>query len=164
MLESDIRFSLPQEHFTLRATALIIQNGKLLVAKHDSVNCYYTVGGGVRAGETTEEAVIREAYEETGLEMETERLVFLYEGFFTHNGRKHHEVGFHYLMKEMPLGIPDGQRTDQEGERLFWLPIDRLENYDLVPAFLKTALKNMPDHPRRIVYRENHLPEKENQP
>ena len=154
MPESNIRFSLPEENFTLRATALILQNGKLLTAKMDSTDCYYTVGGGVQAGETTEEAAIREAYEETGLQLETERLVFLYEGFFTHNGKMHHEVGFHYLMKPLDAEIDDGQQTDQKNERLFWLPIDQLENYNLVPTFLKTALKELPEHTERIVYRE----------
>ena len=50
MPESNIRFSLPEENFTLRATALIIQNEKLLAAKMDFTDCYYTVGGGVQAG------------------------------------------------------------------------------------------------------------------
>ena len=154
MPESNIRFSLPEEQFSLRATALIIRNGKLLVVKHDAIHCYYTVGGGVQAGETTEEAAVREAYEETGLHLEAERLFFVYEGFFSHDGRKHHEVGFHYLMKPLEAEIDDGQQTDQKNERLFWLPIDQLGNYNLVPTFLKTALKELPAHTKRIVYRE----------
>ncbi|QHQ63847.1 NUDIX domain-containing protein [Anaerocolumna sedimenticola] len=43
--------------------------------------CYYTVGGAVKIKETSEEAVIREVYEETGVNFEIDRLVFIQERF-----------------------------------------------------------------------------------
>ena len=45
--------------------------------KSDCHHCFYTVSGGIRENETSESAVIRECYEETGYHFEIDRLVFL---------------------------------------------------------------------------------------
>ena len=37
----------------------------------------------MQLGETAEEACLRELYEETGLQLEIERLAFIHENFFT---------------------------------------------------------------------------------
>jgi len=122
----------------IRAAALIIKDGRLLVAKNTGTP-YYTIGGGVGKYETTEAAAIREVYEETGLKLEVDRLAFINESFFEFDGRKFHEIGFYYLMKDNPdINIPEGSFTDQPPfETLHWLPIDGLKDADLVPPFLK---------------------------
>jgi len=60
------------------ARAIIIEDDKMLVMhrnKHGSQ--YYTlVGGRVQEGETTEQALVREVKEETGLKVISARLVF----------------------------------------------------------------------------------------
>ena len=52
--------------FSLRAAALIIHDNKLLAAKSQDYDCYYTVGGGIRQNESSAMAVLRECFEETG--------------------------------------------------------------------------------------------------
>ncbi|MDF2521347.1 MAG: hydrolase, partial [Clostridia bacterium] len=64
---------------TLRAAALIIKDNKFLAAKSTDYDCYYTVGGGIEINETSEEAVIREVYEETGYRLEIDKLAFVQE-------------------------------------------------------------------------------------
>ena len=68
--------------FSYRVAALIINNNKLLVAKHVNYPCYYTVGGRVKLNETSVEAVVREALEETGFTFEIDKLAFVQERFF----------------------------------------------------------------------------------
>lgn len=82
MKGQDLVFNTKQGSFTYRVAAIIIKDNKLLMAKHEDYPCYYTVGGKVRINETSEEAVIREAYEETGIEFQTDRLSFIQERFF----------------------------------------------------------------------------------
>lgn len=79
----DVGYQNPSGNFSLRAAALIIHDGKLLLAKSDDYDCYYTVGGGIQQNETSSNAVIRECYEETGFHYEIDRLVFIQERFFT---------------------------------------------------------------------------------
>ncbi|MCL2377100.1 MAG: NUDIX domain-containing protein [Defluviitaleaceae bacterium] len=86
-----------------------------LTAGHaDHSGLCYLVGGTVNIHETSEEAVIREVYEEI--------------------------VTNYYLMKAgIHLDIAEGSFTDQPpSETLHWLPLDDLASYNLVPQFLKS--------------------------
>jgi ADP-ribose pyrophosphatase YjhB (NUDIX family) len=56
----------------------IIQNDKILLTKREDFEVWCLPGGAVDAGETIAQAAIREAREETGLEVELTRLVGLY--------------------------------------------------------------------------------------
>ena len=140
----DIRLQSGVARFSLRAAALILQDNQLLVIQNDTARCCYTIGGGVRIGESTEEALLRECREETGLDWQIERLVFVQERFYRAEDIQHHELVFFYLMKPPAVPIPSGQNTDQMDERLCWLSLDQLEDAPLVPAFLKEAMRKLP--------------------
>lgn len=147
----DITISRPDSHFTLRAAALIIDDDRLLSVEHIPTGSCYTIGGRIRVGESSAEAAVREAFEETGHRFEIDRLMFVNEGFFTHDGRSHHEVCFFYLMKPNGAVISSGERTDQVSERLVWLPNAELPTLPLVPHFLRTALQTLPDAPVHLI-------------
>ena len=138
---NELRFSRPGDIFVCRAAALIIRDKKLLAASsRDIPGLYFAIGGTVNIHETSEEAVIREVKEEIGIRLEVEQLAFVNEEFFILNGKKIHQMTFCYLMKaELPLDIAEGSFTDQgEKETLHWLPLDNLNEYNLVPTFLKS--------------------------
>ena len=61
--------------------AIIIENGKILVMfRNKEGSKYFTlVGGRLNEGETTEQALIREIKEETGLNITSSRLVYIEE-------------------------------------------------------------------------------------
>lgn len=61
------------------ARAIIIEDGKILVMHRDKQGSkYFTlVGGRVNDNETTEQALVREVMEETGLNVTSARLVFM---------------------------------------------------------------------------------------
>lgn len=63
------------------ARAIVIENNELLLMQREKEGqTYFTlVGGAVNDNETTEEAVIREVREETGLKVTSTRLVFIEE-------------------------------------------------------------------------------------
>ena len=66
----------------VRVGAIIIKDGKILMMGNERVDYLYTVGGRIKFGETAEEAVVREIFEETGVKMEVERLGFVHENYF----------------------------------------------------------------------------------
>ena len=145
----DVGYKNANGKFSLRAAALIVRENKLLLAKSDKYDCYYT--GGIQQNESSDNAVLRECYEETGCCFEIDRLVFIQERFFSLENILHHEVVFFYLMKETNKELYSGKNTDLKDEHLFWVPIEALENINLVPAFLKTIVKSIPDGITRIV-------------
>jgi 8-oxo-dGTP pyrophosphatase MutT (NUDIX family) len=62
----------------LGTTAAIIQSGKVLLTKREDFEVWCLPGGHVDPGESLAQTAIREAYEETGLEVELLRLVGVY--------------------------------------------------------------------------------------
>jgi len=131
-----------ERRISCRAAAIIIINNRLLAAKNSDYPCYYVIGGGIELNESSEEAVVREVYEETGYRFEIDRLAFVQERFFKVNTQEHHEIVFFYLMKAKGnenINILDNSFTDQpQKETLHWLPINDLDKINIVPDFIKT--------------------------
>ena len=65
----------------LRVGAIILKDGQFLMVGNDREDYLYTVGGRIQFGETSEQAVIREVEEETGVHMDIDRLGFISEVF-----------------------------------------------------------------------------------
>ena len=149
-MEYDCGFTKENKWFRYRAAAIIIEDGYVLFAGNERENYYYSIGGGVHMGETAEEAVIREVFEETGVKYEVDRLAFIHENFFMGDGslknKRCHEVAFYFLMK--PRGSrqlnSNSYTSDGIKENVYWLPIDKLNEYKAYPTFFKEKLKNMP--------------------
>ena len=95
----DCGFTRENNWFRYRAAAIIIENDCVLFAGNEVEDYYYSIGGGVHHGETAEDAVIREVYEETGL-----RVRLLGERF----PREEDFI--------RPLGIQKNRKVKQDGE------------------------------------------------
>ena len=150
----DIGMNTTDGDISLRAAALIIKNNQLLAIKHDNYDCFYTIGGGVNLNETSTDAVIREVFEETGYLLSIDRLVFVQERFYNINNARHHEICFFYLMRSTDIRIENETCTDHQEERLYWLPINELQNTNLVPEFLRISLASIPEEVVHIISKE----------
>ncbi|MBE6013314.1 NUDIX hydrolase [Anaeropeptidivorans aminofermentans] len=145
--------------FRYRAAAIIIEDGCVLLVSNETAEYYYSVGGGVHLGETAEDAVIREVYEETGVKYEVDRLLFIHENFFTDGGMFEgllcHEISFYFLMKPRGSKALDSNSYCPEGKEFMnWIPIEELKNLRAYPTFFTEKLLNMPDKIAHIVTRE----------
>ena len=81
-MASDCTVKIDEGFINLRVGAIIMKGNKFLMAGNEKSNYLYSVGGRIKFGETAEEAVIREVYEETGVQMEVDRLGFIHENYF----------------------------------------------------------------------------------
>lgn len=155
-MEYDCGFTRENKWFRYRAAAIIIEDGYVLFVGNERENYYYSVGGGVHIGESTEEAVKREVFEETGVEYEIDRLAFIHENFFetdgTLEGMKCHEIALYFLMKpRCSRELKSNSYTQGIKETMHWLPIDKLNEYRAYPTFFREKLNNMKDCIEHIV-------------
>ncbi|MDE6596594.1 MAG: NUDIX domain-containing protein [Oscillospiraceae bacterium] len=142
----DCGFTKEDKWFRYKACAIIIENGCVLFAGNSAADYFYPVGGAVHAGETSEDAVVREVYEETGVHYDIDRLAVIHENFFNEDteplkGRDCHEISFYFLMK--PRGTQElnsNSYTNGVKETMHWIPIEDLEKYTAYPSFMKDYL------------------------
>lgn len=140
----DLTFKTDKGRFNYRVGAVIIHDNKLLMVKNEASPYFYSVGGRVKLNETAEQAVIREIFEETGIQMEIDRLGFIHETFFVEEITKErfHELSFYFYMKDKEkLNIISNSYTEFGAkEGLFWIPLDKLNDFHLYPEFFKEKL------------------------
>lgn len=152
----DLTFRTARGRFNYRVGAIIIHDGRILLMKNEESPYLYSVGGRVHFDETTEEAVIREVYEEIGIEMSVERPLFFQEQFFDEEvtGEHVHEIGVYYLMQDSEaLGDLHCDSTTERGmpEELVWIPLTEIGQYYIVPESVSSELNRLPEHFSRIV-------------
>ena len=139
MIQQDFRTKVENTVFGVRATALIVQNGKLLVTKDKDK--YYTIGGAIQVNESTEDAVVREVREELGVKAQAGQLAFVVENRFEQAGIHYHNIEFHYLV-DLLEDAPLTMQEDAKPLPCRWLALNGLHTINLKPAFLKTTLPN----------------------
>lgn len=124
----------------IRVGAIIIKDGKLLMVGNERADYLYSVGGRIKFGETAEDAVVREVYEETGVKLEIDRLGFVHENYFfgdslSNLGKLIYEISFFFYMK-VPHDfepISESFTEDNSKEHLRWVSLD--ENIVMYPQF-----------------------------
>lgn len=130
----------------LRVGAIIMKDRKFLMAGNRRDDYLYSVGGRIKFGETAEEAIIREVWEETGRKLEIERLGFIHENYFTGEapeqmkGKTVYELCFYFYMRVPEDFEPLCESTTSDGlsEYLKWTDPD--ETQTIYPDFFRTEL------------------------
>ena len=134
----------------IRVGAIIIKNGKILMAGNEKADYLYSVGGRIKFGETAEEAVVREVFEETGVRMEVDRLGFVHENYFygdspQKRGKLVYEISLYFYMKAPDDFSPISESFTEDDNREFLRWISPEDNAKMFPEFFKTELKNPSD-------------------
>lgn len=131
----------------IRVGGIIMRDGKLLMVGNDRSDYLYSVGGRIKFGETTEEAIVREILEETGVKMEIDRLGFVHENYFygdtlANFGKLIYEISFFFYMKVPQDFAPVSESftEDQSKEYLKWVSLD--EDIQMYPTFFRSELQN----------------------
>ena len=159
MRGDDMTIPMPGGWFNYRVGAIILLEGRILMAKNPSSTYYYTVGGRVQFGESAQEAVLREVFEETQISMEIDKLAFVHENFYMEESSQKYfqEICMFFLMKPSPLLAQ--MDTEAYGKErgdvpLHWLPISELKNLRAYPEFFAAELENLPDDVQYLVTKD----------
>ncbi len=115
---------------------VIVHQGKIALIKrgNEPARGKWTIPGGlVELGEPTENAVIREAKEETCLDVENPQLLDVVEQV-EHDAEG--KVKYHYVIVDYIVHVKGGEiAAASDAAELRWVPFDEVEGYDLTASF-----------------------------
>lgn len=125
--------------------AIIVEDGRLLLIRRGSPpqqGQWSLPGGLVEAGERLEDAVRREAREETGLEVEVLKLAGVFERIVRD---EHGRPEYHYVLLDYLCRVRGGSlRHGSDAVAAAWIGLGELDRYPLTPGtqeFLEQVLR-----------------------
>jgi 8-oxo-dGTP pyrophosphatase MutT (NUDIX family) len=157
-------FATESGRFNLRVAGVCLNDGHVLLHTEAAVDFWVLPGGRPLAMEPTRDALRREMREELAVPVETGRLLWVVENFFAHEGVPFHELGFYYEMflpDDTPYRDVRSVFAGHEGtvELDFrWFALEQVATLPLRPAFLKSALRELPAGPVHVVQRDEERP------
>lgn len=119
---------------TVAVGAVVVRDGELLMVRRGrepGKGLWSLPGGRVERGEYLVDAVAREVQEETGLEVEVDDLL----GIFEVVGADTHYV-IHDYVARAPSGAP--ARAGDDVAEVRWVPLDRIATMECTPRLVET--------------------------
>jgi len=149
-MDKDWIFRIENETCNFRAAGILIRNGKLLVQKDIKTNVFALPGGHVKISESSKDSLVREFVEETGVNINCDKLLFVEESFWKSNDRRYNTIAFYYLISLVNSDeLPDNSKTnklkDNDSVELLWISLDKIEELDIYPRFIKKNIRNIGD-------------------
>jgi len=151
--------------FNLRAAAIILERGRLLLHRIEGDGFWSVPGGRVEAGELASTAVVREILEEIAEPVVCGDLMLIAENFFTYRGMPHHEIGLYFRVEfaqGSTLRFHVGPFFGSEGRtpiEFRWFDIAELAGLEVRPSFLHRVLPAAEGGLQHIVHHEQGPPE-----
>jgi ADP-ribose pyrophosphatase len=123
--------------------AIIISDGQILLEKRKNEpgkGKWSIPGGKVDLGETARQTVIREVKEETGLEVETPKLIDVVDNVTRDSDGK---IEYHFVIIDYFVKLKGGiLKAADDADELQWVPLDDAEKYDLTKTFREFLKRN----------------------
>ncbi|HSD39669.1 MAG TPA: NUDIX domain-containing protein [Rhodocyclaceae bacterium] len=152
-----ISFDLGSHKFQVRAAAIFIWEGSVLLHRREEDSFWALPGGRVEPGEDAAKTVVREMREEIGQDVVCGPLTYIAESFFEDGGRLNHEIGFYFQASfavgsrfldatQSHTGVEGNQRLEFK-----WFQLESLGGVDLHPSFLRQSLSEPTPHFKHIV-------------
>lgn len=156
----DVVLKTKNGRFNLRVCGIIINDGKLLTMRDESVPYYYLPGGRIHLHERAEDAILRELKEELDISAEIIRPLWVNQAFFVEEASndKFHEICLYFLINISKCNLLErGDKfVREEGKHTLtfeWLDFKSLSDKYLYPEFIKKEIFNLPENPSLTVER-----------
>jgi len=153
------------KEFLVRACGILVHGNSVLVQEAAGRDgpAQALPGGHLEFGETLAACLSREFFEESGLNVEAEKLAYVHENFYTLREIATHEIGFYFLVdlnSEFPTPNSEGYIPSQESHiRMRLRPLAGLASSALMPTFLREQLPR--DAADRFAHPTRHLVSRE---
>lgn len=146
----DLALTVGEYFLNIRASVIIRRKDQILFHHNLKKKHYALPGGRVKAGESSEDAVKREIFEEMGKEIKITGYMGIIENFFKNEGKKYHEILFVYegVMKD-ESGENVLQNIEEDLDLIYeWIEEEKITTIELRPDVLKKLLiqKEFPFH------------------
>lgn len=150
-----LRFDEGDNRFNYRSAAILTHHGHLLIHRALKDDFWALPGGRVEFFEHSSDTVVRELQEELAWQCDVQALLFHVENFFEYGGRKYHELSNYFrvsLITDIEMKSEhDFRGIEPDVDLVFrWVPLEKINNYDLRPSFLLERLPNLPAAPEFI--------------
>lgn len=130
--------------FQIRATGILIENGQILLVKQDTLGREWSLPGGrAEAGELLEESVVRELFEETGLSVKVEKLLYVCDKPDSVPPILH--ITFLLTKISGEIALPTNEFDLNPISDVRFVPISHLQQYGFSKHFTDLVLKGFPD-------------------
>jgi ADP-ribose pyrophosphatase YjhB (NUDIX family) len=183
-----IAFDAGRVRFSFRVTGVAVRDGRVLLqhirqpvrrqpagevalpgervpSRQVEIDDFWCLPGGrAELLEPAADTLRREMREELGVAVGVERLLWVVENFFDHDGRAYHELGLYFAMALPPDAGLHARTGPFAGDEAFheggialvfqWQPLDRLGGLALYPTFLRQALRALPATTAHLVHRD----------
>src|SRR5574344_1540659 len=102
----DLKIKSESGKFKCRVGAIPLYKNKILLVQMNNNGYFCCAGGHIHLGEDSKSAIIREAKEETGIDMEIKNFFALIENFFKDEyDMVFHEIGFYYIVTPKEISL-----------------------------------------------------------
>lgn len=131
--------------YKVRATGVLIENNSLLLVKQKLANNkeWSLPGGRVEPGETLEQALVREMKEETGLDVEPIRMLYVCDVAASENTVLH----ITFLARRIggEITLPTNEFDENPIHDVRFIPIDELSEYGISEKFVELIKNDFPN-------------------
>ncbi len=131
--------------FTIRVTGILIEDNKILLVKQkvSEKRNWSLPGGKLERGETLEEGIIREMKEETGLDVEVIKMLYLCDVSATDNTLLH--ISFLLKRKKGEIQLPSNEFESNPIFDVIFVPVSDMNNYGFSDSFVELIKNDFPN-------------------
>ena len=148
----DILFDVDGVLFSYRVGGVLIKDNKILLTKGG--DDYSLPGGHSQIGETSQETIVREFKEETGLDVGPLNVISTYENFWKWGDKDCHQLCIYYKLKmvdETQKLVPNPDTSDI---KYVWLELEELKNINLYPIGITAQILDNITDTTHFIYKE----------
>lgn len=116
--------------FRPAAYAIIIHENKILLVNTRSTNKVFFPGGAIEPGETPEQALKREVFEEAGIEIQIKELFKVHTSFFYYDpwNKAFHNISAIYICGANTTEVKsENSDLEDEAEKPRWVALDEVK-------------------------------------
>jgi len=129
------------EKIGVRPCAIFIEKDRVLCidCKYEDGEYFLFPGGGLEAGETMEEAAIREMFEETGLIVKIKKMIYVND-WIKDRKTNTRVLNIFFLVEKLGGQIIPGEKDGGKIKEIKWIDLKDISKIDLRPKYLAKRL------------------------